>query len=80
VSGYFRNDCPLSPEYVTNQGIIYKYFDSILENDEPKYDYKFKNGISSERMGIKIIEKGKVFNILDQIIQRQKSETPHAKQ
>lgn len=59
-------------EYLTpKDGIVFKCFNSILEDDIPKYDYKLKDGISCERLGIKIIEEENIFELLKQIERRQ---------
>lgn len=56
-----------------NKNIFYKYLNSTLVNDEPVYDYKLKDGVSSERLGMKIIKREKILDILNQAIERQKT-------
>ena len=53
--------------------IDYRYFDSQLLDDKPVYDYKLKKGISSERLGMQIINNEKIFDLLDEAIDRQKN-------
>ncbi|MFW6309906.1 MAG: hypothetical protein ACOC1D_02280 [Prolixibacteraceae bacterium] len=40
-----------------------------------EYDYKLKNGISSERVGLKIIEKENIKAILESVVEQQQVNT-----
>jgi DNA mismatch repair protein MutS len=54
-----------------SNSIIFKCFESELINQEPIYDFKLKEGISKERVGMKIIDKENIIEILDQVIMKQ---------
>jgi DNA mismatch repair protein MutS len=47
--------------------IDFKYFDARLENDTPKYEYILLNGISHERLGMHILKKERILEILSSI-------------
>lgn len=51
--------------------ITFKCFESNLKNQKPVYDFKLKEGISKERIGISIIKNEKINDIFDQIIRDQ---------
>jgi DNA mismatch repair ATPase MutS len=46
-------------------------FESILNIDKPIYDYKLKNGVSTERVGMQIIKSERIEEILTEIIMKQ---------
>jgi DNA mismatch repair ATPase MutS len=56
----------------STNSIIFKCFESDLVDNKPVYDFKLKEGISKERVGMKILEKENVFQILDKVIKGQK--------
>jgi DNA mismatch repair protein MutS len=56
-----------------NRSIIFKCFESEFIDQKPVYDFKIKNGISKERVGMQILEKENVIKILDDLIKRQKN-------
>jgi DNA mismatch repair protein MutS len=56
-----------------SNSITFKCFESELINHQPVYDFKLKEGISKERVGMKIIHKENVIQLLDQVIEKQKS-------
>lgn len=64
----------IADKFEDDKSIRYNYFDSQLQKDEPVYDYKLKKGVSSERLGMKIIQKEKIIEILKLVIERQESE------
>lgn len=47
--------------------IDFKYFDSEFVDGKPVYDYVLKNGVSHERLGMYIVEKEKIADILNSI-------------
>jgi DNA mismatch repair protein MutS len=51
--------------------VLFKCFESELIDDLPVYDFLLKDGISRERVGMKILERENVFQILDQVIKGQ---------
>jgi DNA mismatch repair ATPase MutS len=51
--------------------IMFKCFESELINQLPVYDFKLKEGISSERIGLLIIKNEKIIEILDEIVRKQ---------
>jgi DNA mismatch repair ATPase MutS len=42
----------------------YQYFTTVLEDDKPAYDYKIKQGITRDRLGLYILEKEGVLELL----------------
>ena len=47
--------------------IDFKYFDSKIIDKTPVYNYELKDGISSERLGMYIVENENIISILDSI-------------
>jgi DNA mismatch repair protein MutS len=59
-------------ENLNNSGsIIFKCFESELINQKPVYDFILKKGISKERVGMMILKKENVIQILDEVIKKQ---------
>ena len=54
---------------------MFKCFESEFIDNEPVYDFKLKEGISRERVGMKILEKENVIHILNEIIKEQNKQT-----
>jgi len=52
--------------------IMFNCFESELIDQTPVYDFKMKEGISKERIGMLIIKRENIISILDQIIEKQK--------
>lgn len=50
-----------------NKNIQFVYLETLNENGHPKYTYKLKKGISDERLGMYIIKKERVIEIIDSI-------------
>jgi DNA mismatch repair ATPase MutS len=60
-------------ENLDHQSLIqFKCFESELVNQSPVYDFKLKDGVSKERIGMTIINRENIIGILDQIIEKQK--------
>jgi hypothetical protein len=51
--------------------IMFRCFESDLIDQQPAYDYKLKDGITKERIGLLIIENERIPEILDQIEKKQ---------
>ncbi len=51
--------------------IQFKCFESELVDQTPVYDFKLKNGVSKERIGLTIIKRENIMRILEQIIEKQ---------
>jgi DNA mismatch repair protein MutS len=51
--------------------IMFRCFESDLIDQQPIYDYKIKDGISSERIGLLIIKNEHIPEILDEIVRKQ---------
>ncbi len=51
--------------------IMFRYFGSELINQHPSYDFKLKEGISEERIGLLIIKNEGILHILDEIVRKQ---------
>ncbi|MGZ2370281.1 MutS-related protein [Ancylomarina sp. YFZ004] len=50
------------------EGTCFKCFSSCLEEGKPKYDYKLEEGISSERLGLTIVENENIMEIIEEIV------------
>jgi DNA mismatch repair protein MutS len=53
--------------------IIFNCFESELVESKPVYDFKLRSGVSKERIGMLIIEKEHIIEMLDHIIEQQNS-------
>jgi DNA mismatch repair protein MutS len=53
--------------------IMFRCFESDLVGQQPVYDYKIKEGISKERIGLLIIQNEQIPGILDEIVRKQNS-------
>ena len=51
--------------------IMFRCFESDLIGQQPVYDYKIKDGISKERIGLLIIKNEQIPEILDEIVRKQ---------
>jgi ABC-type multidrug transport system ATPase subunit len=56
-----------------NDSIMFSCFESELLNQKPIYDFKIKEGISKERIGMLIIKNENIIEILEEIVRKQKS-------
>jgi DNA mismatch repair protein MutS len=56
-----------------NSGDSIKFccFESELVQQEPVYDFKLRNGVSKERIGMRIIERENILGMLNKIVERQ---------
>ena len=54
-----------------NDSILFRCFESDLIDQQPVYDFKLKEGVSRERIGLLIIKNEKIIEILDEIVKRQ---------
>ncbi len=50
------------------EGTCFKCFRSRLKDGKPQYDYKLEEGISSERLGLTIVENEKIMEVIDEIV------------
>ena len=57
---------------VDKDSIIFRCFESELIDQQPVYDFKLKEGVSKERIGLLIIKKENIIEILDDIVRKQK--------
>jgi len=48
-----------------NESIFFKYFEANLVNEIPQYNYKLKDGVTDERIGMYILNKEKVIEIIE---------------
>jgi len=51
------------------ESIFFKYFEANLLNNIPNYDYKLKDGVTDERIGMYILNKEKVIETIEKSIQ-----------
>ena len=54
-----------------NGSILFRCFESDLIDQQPVYDFKLKEGVSKERIGLLIIKNVKIIEMLDEIIKKQ---------
>jgi len=54
--------------------ISFKCFESTLKDDQPVYNYKLKEGISSERLGVTILKNEGIMELIDEITKNEKNE------
>lgn len=54
-----------------SESIDFRCFESELINQKPLYDYKLKEGISRERVGMKILQDQNIPEILNRVINQQ---------
>lgn len=47
--------------------ISFKYFETFIEDETPRYSYKLKEGISNDRLGFLILKREKVLDLLKEI-------------
>tara|TARA_R110000744_G_scaffold75308_1_gene149897 strand:- start:89 stop:643 length:555 start_codon:yes stop_codon:yes gene_type:complete len=57
----------IADEIKSNSSISFKYFDSTLIGNELQYSYKLKTGVSSERLGMYIVKKEGIIDLLKSI-------------
>ncbi len=50
-----------------HENIAFRYFETAVENEEPKYSYQLRNGISNDRLGFLILKREKVLDLLKEI-------------
>ncbi len=58
----------VSQELEKSNKILFKCFESKLTDDQPVYNYKLIDGISSERLGLAILKNEGVLEIIDSIV------------
>jgi hypothetical protein len=58
---------------INKDSIMFKCFESELIEGQPVYDFKLKDGVSKERIGLLIIKNENIIEILDEIVRKQKS-------
>jgi len=56
------------------ESIVFNCFESELIESNPVYDFKLRSGVSKERIGMLIIEKEYIIEMLDNIIEQQNSQ------
>ncbi len=57
-------------ESLKNKNIQFLYLETLNKNDIPHYTYKVKSGISEERLGMYIIEKEKIIEIINKTFEK----------
>jgi DNA mismatch repair protein MutS len=58
-------------EIDNKDSIMFRCFESEFIDQQPIYDYKIKEGISRERIGLLIIKNESIPEILDEILRKQ---------
>jgi len=48
-----------------NQSIFFRYFEANLVDDKPQYNFKLKEGVTNERIGMYILKKEKVLETIE---------------
>jgi len=57
----------IAKDLETQQGIIFKYFESILENGKFRFNFNLKDGVSKDRLGYAILENESIIDLLNKI-------------
>jgi len=65
----------VAEELSNSNSISFNCFESEYIDGQPIYDFKLKEGITKERVGMKILEGQKVLQILDEIVPAQRTRT-----
>jgi len=53
-----------------NKSVFFKYFEANLVNETPQYNYKIKDGVTDERIGMYILKKEKVIETIEKAINK----------
>lgn len=61
----------VAEEMSDSNSIVFRCFESELIDGHPIYDFKLKEGITKERVGMRILEEQKVLQLLNEMIHRQ---------
>jgi DNA mismatch repair protein MutS len=56
----------IASEIKAYENIVFKYFDSQIDNDKPVFDFKLKDGVSAETLGYFIFKNEGILEILAQ--------------
>lgn len=59
-------------ELVKSDKICFRCFESKLHEGQPVYNYKLKEGISSERLGLTILKNECILKLIDEIVKNEK--------
>lgn len=59
-------------ELEKSDSICFRCFESKLEGEQPIYNYKLKDGISSERLGLTIIKNERILEMISEIAENEK--------
>ena len=59
-------------ELEKSDSICFKCFESKLDGEQPIYNYKLKDGISSERLGLTILKNERILEMIDEIAENEK--------
>jgi len=57
----------VTKELQANKNIKFSYLEILEENGHPTYTYKLKNGITDIRLGMYIIRKEKIIDIINEV-------------
>lgn len=57
----------IAEELKQHPNISFKYFETFVENETPKYSYQLKDGVSNDRLGFLILKREKVLDLLNQL-------------
>ncbi|MEQ6122062.1 ATP-binding cassette domain-containing protein [Reichenbachiella sp. MALMAid0571] len=62
----------IATELKEHENVIFKCFQTKFQNDMPVYDYKLKDGVSKESLGLVIVKNEKILEILKEAAENQK--------
>jgi DNA mismatch repair ATPase MutS len=51
----------------TYSNISFKYFETIVDDEQLRFSYQLKDGLSEDRLGYLILKKEKVIELLDKL-------------
>lgn len=49
------------------ESVLFRYFDADMRGDEPIYSYQLREGTSSQRLGMLLLERERVLQLLEQV-------------
>jgi DNA mismatch repair ATPase MutS len=57
----------IADKLTENDSVFFKYFEANLVNEIPQFNYKIKDGVTNERLGMYILKKEKVLELIESV-------------
>jgi DNA mismatch repair ATPase MutS len=55
----------ISDSLKNEKGILFRYFEAEIKNDEYSFSYQLREGVSQDKLGMLILKKERVLDLLD---------------